>query len=130
MILGAESGHHVGGAVGPEGHVEFWHETVAVDLPWVTYDTFSREVRTGRETRTREVLVFRPLEQIETSLRRAGLTPVTSYGDGDRSPVGEGAPELIVVAGACQRHRGRSARGLRPCNGFCASIRSRATLPA
>jgi hypothetical protein len=40
----------------PEGAVEFWHETAVVDLPRVTYDTFTRNLRTGEATVNRDVL--------------------------------------------------------------------------
>jgi SAM-dependent methyltransferase len=43
----------------PDGAVEFWHETAAVDLPRVSYDTLTRNLRTGEATVDRDVLAFR-----------------------------------------------------------------------
>lgn len=82
----------------PDGVVEFWHETVCVDLPLVTYDTFTRNLRTGELTANRDVLAFRDEDQIRASVEAAGFVVTDVVGDWDRSPTSTDAPELIVIA--------------------------------
>jgi SAM-dependent methyltransferase len=67
----------------PEGAVEFWHETAAVRLPLVSYDTLTRNLRTGEATTSRNVLAF-----------KVGNV----YGDWDQAPPSAAAPELIIIA--------------------------------
>jgi len=82
----------------PEGRVEFWHQTVEVDLPLVTYDTLTRNLDNGVETRSRDVLAFRTIDAVGESLRDAGFDLVDVYGDWLRRPVNSSTPELIVIA--------------------------------
>src|SRR5690349_10474165 len=51
-----------------EGQVEFWHDTVDVDLPRVTYDTFTKNCDSGVESRTRNDLAFRNQQALRASL--------------------------------------------------------------
>jgi SAM-dependent methyltransferase len=81
-----------------EGNVEFWHETAAVDLPLVSYDTFDRNLRTGESTVTRDVLAFRDERALRVSLKDAGFEVGNVYGDWDQAPPSATAPELIVIA--------------------------------
>ncbi|WP_243057030.1 bifunctional 2-polyprenyl-6-hydroxyphenol methylase/3-demethylubiquinol 3-O-methyltransferase UbiG [Nocardioides sp. SR21] len=74
------------------GDVEFWHETVDVSLPLVTYDTFA-----GQEA-DRDVLAFRDESSIRASLVEAGFEVTAVYGDWDRSPLTGTSPEIIVIA--------------------------------
>jgi hypothetical protein len=78
--------------------VEVWHETTEVDLPRVAYSTSSRNVVTGEETRTPNVLAFRDLGALRSSLEEAGFEVRDVYGDWDRSPVVADSPEIVVVA--------------------------------
>ncbi|HEX3002868.1 MAG TPA: class I SAM-dependent methyltransferase [Angustibacter sp.] len=82
----------------PEGPVEVWHEVVDVDLPRVAYDTLTRNLATGEQTTTREVLAFRGREALRATVREAGYAVVDEFGDWSRSPVTPSSPELIVIA--------------------------------
>jgi SAM-dependent methyltransferase len=57
----------------PEGAVEFWHETAIVDLPRVSYDTFTRNLRTGGATVNRDVLAFRDERALRATLEHSGF---------------------------------------------------------
>lgn len=80
------------------GTVEFWHETVSVDLPLVAYDTLTRNVETGESTCHRDVLAFRDERVLTGSLREAGFQVSRVLGDWDGGPVTPDSPEIIVVA--------------------------------
>jgi SAM-dependent methyltransferase len=80
------------------GPFEFWHETVDVRLPLVTYDTFTLDPRTGERTSTRDVLAFRDEQTLRRSLQAAGFQLLFLYGDWDRRPPSVNTPELIVGA--------------------------------
>jgi SAM-dependent methyltransferase len=82
----------------PEGAVEFWHETAAVDLPQVSYDTLTRNLRTGEAITSRDVLAFRDERTLRASLENAGFAVDHVYGDWDRTPPAITSPELIVIA--------------------------------
>jgi SAM-dependent methyltransferase len=82
----------------PEGAVEFWHETAAVSLPLVSYDTLTRNLRTGEATTSRDVLAFREERVLRASLERVGFKVDHVYGDWDRTPPAITSPELIVIA--------------------------------
>jgi SAM-dependent methyltransferase len=86
----------------PGGAVEFWHETATVGLPRVSYDTFTRSLRTGEVTRSRDVLAFRDEPALRASLESAGFRVGRVYGDWDRAPAAAASPELIVIAHAGQ----------------------------
>ena len=81
-----------------DGEVEFWHETVDVSLPQVTYDTFTRNLTSGDESRSRNVLAFRDHEAIDRTLRRAGFEIGSVFGDWDESILTNQSPEIIVLA--------------------------------
>lgn len=82
----------------PEGAVEFWHETVAADLPRVSYDTLTRNLRTGEFDTSRDVLAFRDERTLRASLEHAGFEVDHVYGDWDRTAPTTASPELIVIA--------------------------------
>lgn len=82
----------------PEGAVEFWHETVAADLPRVSYDTLTRNLRTGEFDTSRDVLAFREERALRASLEHAGFEVDHVYGDWDRTAPTTASPELIVIA--------------------------------
>jgi SAM-dependent methyltransferase len=82
----------------PEGQVEFWHETVDVRLPLVAYDTVTRNLISREETRDRDVLAFRSLGSVTSTLHRTGFEIIDVFGDWSRGPVTPQAPELIVLA--------------------------------
>jgi SAM-dependent methyltransferase len=82
----------------PEGAVEFWHETAEVDLPLVSYDTLTRNLRTGQATVTRDVLAFRDEPALRVTLEHAGFDVQHVYGDWDRTTPAASSPELIVIA--------------------------------
>ncbi|UPK74184.1 class I SAM-dependent methyltransferase [Nocardioidaceae bacterium SCSIO 66511] len=82
----------------PDGDVEFWHETVTVDLPLVTYDTFTRNLRTQEQYAHRDVLAFRNESELRTSVEKCGFTVTSVFGDWDRSTTDQQTPELIVIA--------------------------------
>lgn len=84
----------------PDGPMEFWHETLAVALPHVTYATYDRNLATGVENHDSEILAFRDMAALRSSLDRAGFEVVVLYGDWSRTPVTETSRELIVVAEA------------------------------
>jgi SAM-dependent methyltransferase len=81
-----------------EGPVQLWHETVQVALPLVTYDTLTRNLSSGHQTRDRDVLAFRDVDALGTSLRRAGFEVTGTYGDWSRTPVTDASPEIVVTA--------------------------------
>ena len=81
-----------------EGTVEFWHETTGIDLPLVTYDTFSRNICTGETRSSSDTLAFRDESALRAEVRRAGFTVISLYGDWDTSPVTPASPELILSA--------------------------------
>ncbi|MFC7549230.1 class I SAM-dependent methyltransferase [Plantactinospora sp. GCM10030261] len=82
----------------PEGPVEFWHETAWVSLPLVGYDTLTRNLATGEETSTRDVLAFRDASSLVASLKAAGFSVSRVYGDWQRTPLTADSPEIILVA--------------------------------
>ena len=82
----------------PEGAVEFWHETAIVDLPRVSYDTLTRNVRTGESNVSRDVLAFRDQETLYATLEQSGFEVDHIYGDWDQSAPAPASPEIIVVA--------------------------------
>lgn len=81
-----------------EGPVEFWHETADASLPLVSYDTLTRNLRTGEATVTRDVLAFRGEPALRATLEHAGFTVEHVYGDWDKTAPAAGSPELIVIA--------------------------------
>jgi SAM-dependent methyltransferase len=83
------------------GPVEFWHETASVSLPLVAYDTITRNLRTGEEGSSRDVLAFRDAASLVRSLEKAGFSVSRQFGGWDRTPITGDAPEIILVA---QRH--------------------------
>jgi SAM-dependent methyltransferase len=82
----------------PEGAVEFWHETAVVDLPRVSYDTLTRNLRTGEATASRDVLAFRDEQALREGLEHAGFEVRHVYGDWDRTAPAAASPELIMIA--------------------------------
>lgn len=84
----------------PDGPVEFWHETISVELPLVTYDTITRPVRGTVGERHRNRLAFRTQEQLSVALRATGFVDVEWFGDWDRSHLSVDSPEIIVVTRA------------------------------
>lgn len=81
-----------------DGPVEFWHETVNVALPRVTYDTFTKNLTSGIETCDRNVLAFGDDDALARSLLRAGYEITSVYGDWSRAPVTDDSPEIIIIA--------------------------------
>ncbi|UUW90320.1 class I SAM-dependent methyltransferase [Pimelobacter simplex] len=81
-----------------DGPVEFWHETVEVDLPRVAYDTFTRNLATGEVVAHRDVLAFRSPDAIAASLAAAGFAVDRLRGSWDGAPVTPRSVELIVCA--------------------------------
>jgi SAM-dependent methyltransferase len=82
----------------PDGPVEFWHETAEASLPLVSYDTLTRNLRTGQATANRDVLAFRDEPALRTTLEHAGFDIRHVYGDWDRTAPAATSPELIVIA--------------------------------
>lgn len=82
----------------PQGAVEFWHETVEVSLPHVSYDTLTRNLRSGEATTSRDVLAFRGEQALRSSLGHAGFEVRHVYGDWDQTAPAATSPELIVIA--------------------------------
>ncbi len=81
-----------------EGPVEFWHDTVRVDLPLVTYATTNVITRTGHSMTNLDTLAFREEAALRTTLAAAGLTVEQVLGDWDGSRVTAASPELIMIA--------------------------------
>lgn len=81
-----------------EGAVEFWHDTVDVDLPRVTYDTFTKNRDSGVESRTRNGLAFRNQQALRASLLSTGYDVTAEFGDWDESSLTDSSPEIIVLA--------------------------------
>lgn len=85
---------------GGQQQTEFWHETVDVHLPLVTYDTWTANLTTGKRHRTRDTLAFRSLSALKDSLAAAGFAGPRYLGNWDRSEVTAESPEIIVIARA------------------------------
>jgi SAM-dependent methyltransferase len=81
-----------------DGPVEYWHETVEVVLPHVVYETYTRSLSNGRQTRERNILAFRDPNTLRDSLQRAGFTVASMLGDWSGAPLSGESPELIVLA--------------------------------
>lgn len=81
-----------------EGPVEFWHDTVDVDLPRVTYDTFTKNCDSGVQSRTRNGLAFRDRLTLRASLLSTGYEITAEFGNWDESPLTKSSPEIIVLA--------------------------------
>jgi SAM-dependent methyltransferase len=81
-----------------EGPVEFWHDTVDVNLPRVTYDTFTRNCASGVESRTRNGLAFPDRQALSASLLATGYEITAEFGDWDQGSLTELSPEIIVLA--------------------------------
>lgn len=82
----------------PAGAVEFWHETAVVGLPLVSYDTLTRNLRTGEATASRDVLAFRDEQTLRASLAHVGFKVGNVYGDWDQAPPSIASPELVFIA--------------------------------
>jgi hypothetical protein len=82
----------------PEGPVEFWHETAAVALPLVSYDTLTRNLSTNEATTSRDVLAFRDEHALRATIEHVGFEIAHVYGDWDRTPPTIPSPELIMIA--------------------------------
>lgn len=82
----------------PDGPVEFWHETAAVALPLVSYDTLTRNLSTGEATTSRDVLAFRDQPTLRATIEQAGFEVGHVYGDWDHTPPEVTSPELIMIA--------------------------------
>lgn len=81
------------------GPVEFWHETAAVALPLVSYDTLTRNLSTGgAATTSRDVLAFRDEQALRAAVEHAGFEVGHVYGDWDSTPPALTSPELIMIA--------------------------------
>ncbi|XVV09091.1 class I SAM-dependent DNA methyltransferase [Actinoplanes sp. CA-131856] len=80
-----------------DGHIEFWHETVEVALPLVSYDTFTVDRRTGERDVTRDVLAFRDVSTLERSLEEAGFAISHRFGGWNREPFTASSREIILV---------------------------------
>ncbi len=83
-----------------DDQTEFWHETVEVRLPLVTYDTWTANLATGERHRSRDTLAFRSLGALADSLAAAGFADALYLGDWDGSAVTAESPEIIVTARA------------------------------
>lgn len=82
------------------GPVEFWHETVHVELPLVTYTTTAADLRTGHTDTTRDTLAFRAEAAVRATLTDTGFVVEEVLGSWDGRPVTSTSPELIVIARA------------------------------
>lgn len=77
---------------------EFWHETVEVRLPLVTYDTWTADSSAGSPHRTRNTLAFRSQTAMVQSVGAAGFQEPEILGDWDGSAITSSSPEIIVTA--------------------------------
>lgn len=82
----------------PDGPVEFWHETAAVDLPLVSYDTLTRNLSTGEANSSPDVLAFRDEQALRATTEHVGFRVDHVYGDWDRTAPTATSPELIMIA--------------------------------
>ncbi len=81
-----------------EEQVEFWHDTLRVDLPLVTYATTTTNLRTGHATVGTDILRFPDEPSLRASLADAGFVVEQVLGGWDGTPVTSASPELIVTA--------------------------------
>ena len=82
----------------PDGPVEFWHETAAVDLPLVSYDTLTRNLSAGEANSSPDVLAFRDEQALRASVEHVGFEIDHVYGDWDHTAPTATSPELIMIA--------------------------------
>lgn len=84
---------------GPDGTpYDVWVELRSVTGQLVSFDAVTRSVATGDEWTSTSTLRFLPPDRLRALVEAAGFTIEGWYGDWDRSPVTDHAPELIVVA--------------------------------
>lgn len=89
---------------GDDGPVEVWHEVTSVRDGLVAFDTTTRHVATGRQTRDTDVLRFRSEVELRDSLLATGFRVVHVHGDWDGSPATPQSRELIVLADVATRY--------------------------
>jgi SAM-dependent methyltransferase len=81
-----------------EGQIDLRSELIEVDGELVNSVTYYLFTKTGRELTTSNTLIFRTRSEIEQSLKDAGFTIETVYGDWDGSIANDKSPEFIFVA--------------------------------
>ena len=75
-----------------------WQEVLAVHGDRTECELHYRFADSGDEVISGNVLRFRTESELARDLVDAGFCVEHVFGDWDRSPVGEGTPELIFVA--------------------------------
>lgn len=83
-----------------EGPIEFWHDTVHVEMPLVTYTTTTANLQTGHTETDSDTLAFRDEAAVRARLTETGFIVEEMLGDWDGRPVTSTSPELIVIARA------------------------------
>jgi len=82
------------------GAIETWTDVARVREGIVNSTLHYRFLDRGEEVTSRGHLRFRTLEQLTSSLAGAGFAVERSFGGWNRRPIGEDAPEFILVARA------------------------------
>ncbi len=84
---------------GPDGApYDVWVDLRSTSGDLVTFDAVTRSVRSGWERTSTSTLRFLDQDRLGRLLTDAGFEVENWFGDWDRSPVGSGHPELIVLA--------------------------------
>lgn len=83
-----------------DGPVEFWHDTVHVEMPLVTYTTTTVNLQTGHTDTDSETLAFRDEAAVRATLTDTGFVVEEIFGSWDGRPVTSTSPEFIVIARA------------------------------
>jgi SAM-dependent methyltransferase len=99
-------------AAGITADVHYDISAVTGDL--VTYETWFQFTGARDPVVVPDTLRFMDQAQAAGFLAEAGLTPVTWYGDWDRSPYGPASPEIIAVASGTARPAGARPPGRPP----------------
>ncbi|HVJ96809.1 MAG TPA: methyltransferase domain-containing protein [Acidimicrobiia bacterium] len=82
------------------GPIEWWTEVHDVRGGVVSYAIHYRFLARDETLVSEAALRFRTEEELRASLGEAGFAVECMYGNWDRAPIGNGAPELIVLAHA------------------------------
>ncbi len=80
------------------GEIEMWHQLKEEDGTVISYDTHYKILPSGDEVISHNKLIFRSIEEIESSLKNVGFEIELIYGDWNKTPVTQDSKELIFIA--------------------------------
>lgn len=80
------------------GEIEYWCDLLETTDTLATYELHYHFLLSGEKVISKDTIIFRPKDTIEQSLKDAGFTVKTIYGDWDSSLFTETSPEMLFVA--------------------------------